>query len=180
MIPSASRAKDLWEKYQFPPEKRRHAELVSRVAGFIAEKLKKKDETLPINEELLRAGALLHDIDKNAPKLAGERHPETAVRILKEEGMAEVARLVATHPLHAILDPAIAPRTWEEKILFLSDKMVKHEIITVDERVALWKKEDLPQEAYDLLERTYPKVKELEQEIFSLVGVEPEDVKKLA
>lgn len=173
MIPTEEQTRALWDKYNLPEYKRNHVILVAKVAKFFA-------KYFSVNTRLLIAGALLHDIDKNAQKLPGEQHPDTAVRILTEEGMGEVAALVKTHPLHAILDPTIAPKTWEEKLLFLSDKMVKQDIVTVDERFALWRQEDLPAEAYDLLDRTYPKVKELEREIFTLIKSKPEDTRKLA
>lgn len=173
MIPTEDQAKALWDKYNLPEYKKNHVTLVAQVAKFFG-------NYFSVNKDLLIAGALLHDIDKNVPKLSGEQHPDTAVRILKEEGMEEVAALVKTHPLHAILDPVISPKTLEEKLLFLSDKMVKSDIITVDERFRLWRAEDLPSEAHDLLDRSYPKVKELEKEIFEKAGVKPEDVKILA
>lgn len=175
MIPTEVQAKKLWDKYNLPQQKRRHVELVSKVARFLASKINE-----PINLPLLIAGALLHDIDKAAQKLPGERHPDAAVRILKEEGTPEVANLVKTHPLHAILDPSIAPKSWEEKLLYLSDKMVKFEIITVDERFKLWNGEHLVPDAQEILNETYPKVKELEEEIFHLMGIKPNDVAKLA
>jgi hypothetical protein len=146
----------------------------------LAEKLIVNGSQFTVNGELLSAAALLHDIDKAVPKLPGEVHPDTGVRILKEEGMGEVAALVRTHPLHSVLDPSIAPTSWEEKILYLSDKMVKQEIITVDTRFDLWRREGLPQEAIQLLNRTYPLVKKLEAEIFSLIGTDPSDVRHLA
>jgi len=90
-----------------------------------------------------------------------------------------VAELVKTHPLHAILDPTIAPSTWEEKLLFLADKMVKYEIITVDKRFALWNAEHLPPKEQDILDRAYPKVKALEREVFDLIGIVSEDVVQL-
>ncbi len=187
MIPTEDQAKQLWDKYGLPEAKRRHVALVAKVARFLATKCQnsppKADqplaEKLKIDEPLLIAGALLHDIDKNIPKRLGEEHPDTGVRILREEGMEEVAELVKTHPLHAILDPKIAPKTWEEKLLYLSDKMVKQEIITVDERFRLWRSEPLPKEAYALLDACYPKVKALEKETFSFIGIEPIDVGKL-
>lgn len=163
MIPTEKQVKVLWEKYQLPENKRRHVTLVARVARNLSKKFN-------VNRKLLIAGALLHDIDKNAKKLPGERHPDTAVRILTEEGMSEVAGLVATHPLHAILDPRISPKTWEEKILYLADKMVKYEIITVDQRFKLWNDEHLPKDAQALLDAAYPKTKELEKEIFDLIA----------
>lgn len=170
MIPTEDQAKKLWDKYALPERKRRHAGLVAKVATNLATKLKAQSAKRKINEKLLIAAALLHDIDKNIPSLPGERHPDAAVRILREEGMGEVAELVKTHPLHAILDPAIAPKSWEEKILYLADKMVKDEVIGVDARFALWNDEHLPAEEQKILDAAYPKVKELEKEVFDLIG----------
>ncbi len=172
MIPTEVQAKTLWDKYNLPQQKRIHVALVAKVAMFFAEQSNKATK-LHINIELLKAAALLHDIDKNVPKLPGEQHPDAAVRILREEGMDEVADLVRTHPLHAILDPAIAPQTLEERLLFLADKMVKYEILTVDKRFALWNDEHLPPEKQDIFDRAYPKVKALEREICGMIAVNP-------
>lgn len=180
MIPDEQQAKALWDKYHLPENKRVHVELVAKAAMFFAKQITKRNGQETINNKLLLAGALLHDIDKAAEKLPGEKHPDTAVRILREGGMEEVAALVKTHPLHAILDLEIAPKTLEEKLLYLSDKMVKYEIISVDKRFDLWRAEKLPDDARRILEETYPIVKTLEKEIFSLIGVKPEMVAKLA
>lgn len=170
MIPTEDQAKMLWEKYGLPEGKRRHVALVARVARFLAQQIDKITKR-QINKPLLQAGALLHDIDKNVEKRPGEKHPDTAVRVLQEEGMGEVAAVVRTHSVHAILDPVIAPKTWEEKLLFLADKMVKQEVIGVDARFQQWNEENLPQEEMEMLKRAYPKVKELEKEVFNLIGV---------
>lgn len=171
MIPTEEQAKKLWEKYALPERKRRHVTLVAKVALFFAERMNALTHQ-PINASLLNAAALLHDIDKNVEKLPGERHPEGAVRILTEEGMGEVAHLVKTHPLHTMLNPAIVPKTWEEKLLYLADKMVKYEVIGVDERFRLWNDEHLPPEDQKDLDAAYPRVKELEKEVFELIGME--------
>lgn len=180
MIPDENQAKRLWDKYLLPEPKRVHAELVARVASFFVRECNRHIPGANANEALVIAGGLLHDIDKAVVKREGERHPDTAVRILRQEGMDEVADLVVTHPLHAIVDPSICPKTWEEKLLYLADKMVKYEIITVDKRFALWNEEHLPQEAQEMLDRCYPEVKKLEKEIFGFIGVEPQEVAKLA
>lgn len=166
--------KILWDKYHLPEVKRNHSLLVARVAVFLAKKLIEKGYV--INLDLLEKSALLHDIDKAIPKRSGERHPDTGVRILREEGMGEVANIVATHSLHFILDPQKAPKSWEEKLLFLSDKMVKHSIIGVDERFALWYKEDLPHQVKEELDGAYPKVKELEKEILTKSEVDYDEI----
>lgn len=176
MIPTESQAKRLWDKYGMPEGKRRHVTLVANVATLLATKRKAQSAKRKINEALLVAGALLHDIDKNIPKLPNEQHPDTGVRILCEEGMGEVAELVKTHPLHAILNPRIAPKTWEEKLLYLADKMVKDEVIGVDARFRLWNDEHLPEEEQRILDSAYPKVKQLEKEALDLIGSTPKRI----
>ena len=179
MIPTEEQCQKLWDKYQLPENKRVHVGLVAKVAKFLARKCQmlnppagRAGAKCKINTELLMAGALLHDIDKNAPKFPGEKHPDAAVRILREEGMGEAADLVKTHPLHAILDPAIAPKTIEEKLLFLADKMVKYEVIGVTARFALWNDEHLPDTQQVILDAAYPKVKKLEKEALDLIGTD--------
>lgn len=171
MIPAEEEIKKLWDRYRLPERKRRHATVVAKVAMMLAQKI-------PVDKKLLQAAALLHDIDSAALHLSGERHPDTAVRILRDEGMEEVADLVKTHPLHAILDPAIAPKTWEEKLLYLADKMVKYDIVGVTKRFALWRGEHLPVQERKILDASYPKVKKLEQEVFRLAGITLDDILK--
>lgn len=180
MIPTEIQAKALWDKYALPEKKRLHVALVSRVAIFLATECEKNIPMLHIDVSLLRASALLHDLDKAIPKLPGEQHPDAVVRILRQEDMKEVAEIVKTHSLHSILDPNIQPKTWEEKLLYLADKMVKLEIITVDERFTLWRDEQLPQDALVVLDACYPEVKKLEKEIMDIIGMSPEDIAKLA
>lgn len=179
MIPTEEQVKALWNTCHLPEKKRLHVTLVARVAVYLAQQINEVTN-LQINKNLLQAAALLHDIDKAVPKLPGEQHPDTAVRILEEEGMSEVAAVVKTHSLHAILDPKLTPSTWEQKLLYLADKMVKYEIITVDKRFALWQKEDLSPDAVGILDASYPLVKNMEKEIFDLLGVDAAAVAKLA
>lgn len=169
MIPTEEQAKALWDKYSLPEKKRVHVALVAKVAVWLASQFNIQHSTSSIKTELLNASALLHDIDKAIPKLPGEQHPDTAVRVLQKEGMEEVAAIVKTHSLHAILDPAIAPKTWEEKLLYLADKMVKQDVIGVDARFALWRAEDLPSDAVAILDACYPRVKALEQEVTTIL-----------
>jgi len=174
MIPSYQEAVLLWERYALPQKKQLHCTLVTKLALYIASAY--QDHGIKVNTNLLRAAALLHDIDKRVSGNKEERHPDTAVRMLQELHMEEVAALVKTHPLHAILDHTIYPTALEGKILFLSDKMVKYEIVGVDERFALWQKESLSQEERSVLEHAYPKVKQLEQEVLGSIGLTEEQV----
>ena len=133
----------IWNKYKLPEYKRNHCLWVAKVANFLAEKIMASKKNIKINTKDLITAALLHDIDKNIPKLSGENHPDAAVRILKQEGFgAGIVSLVASHPLQMIISSTMDKLTWEQKILYLSDKMVKHEVITVDERFKLWNQEN--------------------------------------
>lgn len=175
-IPTDKQIVNLWVTYHLPQNKRIHVQCVAKVAVFLAEQCHAADPQIVIDIPLLRAAALLHDIDKEIPRQPGEHHPDTAVRILIEEGFDAVASLVKTHSLYSVLDPEISPKKWEEKLLYLADKMVKYSVITVDQRFALWRAEQLPSEALKQLRICYPLVKKIEEEIFTLIRMQPEDV----
>lgn len=175
MVPSKKQCYKLWDKYNLSQKKRIHSNLVCKVALFLGKKLKEKG--IIINLDLLSAAAYLHDIDKNAPKRKGEKHPESAVRILKEEKLKEVAEVVRRHSLHCILDNKFAPQSWEQRLLYLADKMVKQSVIGVNERFKLWRNENLPQDVFDVLGATYPLVKHLKEQIFELAGTTLFDIK---
>lgn len=180
MIPTIQQAKTLWETYHLPEKKRIHVQFVSDVSVFLAKRLMEHDASIVIHIPLLMAASLLHDIDKAVEKLPHEKHPESAVRLLKQEHMEEVAEVVQYHSVHFIANPQTSPKTWEEQCLFLADKMVKYEVITVDERFLLWLSEDdLPEIEKQMLRNVYPLVKTLEQKIFSKIGIQPQDVAQL-
>jgi hypothetical protein len=180
MIPSRTQCYRLWDTYNLPERKRIHVQLVARTALFFAHTLKKKQSNLIINHALLEAGCLLHDIDKNIPRLPGEMHPQTAVRVLSAEGFFEVAQLIQYHSVQYIEHHETEPKTWEEKLLFLSDKMVHQEVVTVEERFRLWwQDERISLAQKEMLTRVFPLVKALEHDICSLIGVLPEDMQQL-
>lgn len=176
MIPNRAQCLLLFDRYELPSQKKIHVEAVTELALFFAKYAKEKEIT--VDEKLLQASSLLHDIDKMIPKKEGERHPDTAVRVLTELGFPEVAGVVAKHSLHHILRPETAPTSWEEKLLYLSDKMTKYEVIGVDHRFKLWYKENLSPDAVAELNAAYPKVKVLEKEVYERLGISFADLEK--
>lgn len=147
--------------------------MVAKVALILAQK------NNAVNEQLLYAAALLHDIDKNIQKLKGERHPDAGVRVLEQEGMNEVAEVIRTHPLHMILDEKAGPRTIEQQLLFIADKMTKQNFIGLEKRFQLWRTEDKDEISQRILEASYPKVIALRDEILGTAGITEEDIAKL-
>ncbi len=177
MIPTVNQARALWKTYDLPERKQTHCLLVAEVALWLAKHIEQNTH-IPLSKDALYSAGLLHDIDKNIVKCPGETHPDAGVRILQKLGMEEIASLVRSHPLHAILDESISPKTLEEKILYLADKMTKYEVISVDERFRLWRKEELSQHEQAVLDASYPKAKQLEAEICSLLQMDIEKMIK--
>lgn len=179
MIPNKEDIISLWDTYNFPQYKRIHCDMVRRVALILSTHIKKQNPSIFINEQLLEAAALLHDLDKNIPRLPGEHHPDTVIRILIEHGMTEVAEVVRTHPLHMILDSEKGPKTIEQQLLYLSDKTTKQEFIGVAKRFMEWDKEDTDEMSKKILTATRPKVLELQNEILQKAGISEEELSLL-
>lgn len=149
-------------------KKKIHSEMVTKVASLIAKKIAEKSD---IHIRLVQSAALLHDLDKALEKKEGERHPDAGVRFMKEQGYDELISIITKHPVHTILDEQQKPTTIEEKVVFLSDKMVKYDMIGVKQRFALWLAENSGPEQKKVFETAYPKVLALEKEIAGMIGM---------
>jgi putative nucleotidyltransferase with HDIG domain len=175
MIPDEKTAKMLWDTYDLPHYKRIHCAMVAKVAQILAQKIQFQSlihhSTMHINEQLLYAASLLHDIDKNVEKQKGEHHPDAGVRILKEGGMDDVAEVIRTHPLHTIIYPSAEPKTIEQQILFIADKMTKQTCIGLEARFNLWRQEDMDADSQEILVQSYPKVLALRDTLLEQAGI---------
>ena len=167
----------IWDKYVLPDKKRIHVRLVAAVSMYISNLCMKQQHMKPINTELLRIAALFHDIDKAVQKNPGERHPDTAVRIVQNEGFPEAAKIIQTHVVDSVLHSLTRPKTIEEKIVYLSDKMCVNEVISVDERFERWMSEPIPEAAKKELISCYPYAKDIEKEIFALAHTTARDIR---
>lgn len=175
MIPNKELCFKLLEKYDFPESKYPHVKAVEKIAEFLADGLEKKGKK--INRQLVLAASLLHDIDKGMGEGAIGQHPMKGVEVLRGEGCQEVAEVIIKHDIEAFLDPVRIPKTWEEKIVALADKMAKDKVLTVDERYRLWFDEGIAEQE-EVLRKTYPKLKELEGEILGILEMNAEGVKE--
>ena len=112
---------------------------------------------IKINRELVKAAALLHDVKKLSPN-----HEFTGSEYIKSLGYPEVAVLIKKHGLSKLDDEDFIPKTWEEKIIFYSDKRLKNDkIVSVDERF-----EDIRKRyKRDIVEHEYQLTKKIEKEL---------------
>ncbi len=105
----------------------RHCEAVAAVATAVAEAL---HPVLPaLDVQLVRSGALLHDIAKGS-----RRHAATAQHLMEGLGLRRLGEVVGAHMV--IPDEHLAASTvTEEQLVYLADKMVvKDGVAGIDER----------------------------------------------
>ncbi len=148
-----------------------HSYKVAKVAAIIAEELLLIG--FDIDKDLVLSSALLHDITKYDSIInRGEDHAVSGGVFLRERGYPNVAEIVENH---IMLLPDNGNLIMEKKIIFYSDKRVKHtKVVSLDDRY------------YDLLER-YGKsetsvrwikdgfviAKGIESELFSNINIPP-------
>jgi putative nucleotidyltransferase with HDIG domain len=115
----------LLQKRQTPQLVINHCRAVAEKAEEITAVLIKRGS--PINQELVFAGALLHDIARSQ-----KQHAATGASWLEAEGYPKVAKLIAEHeelPEPVYLD--------ESAVVYMADKLILGtEEVTLEERFA--------------------------------------------
>ena len=127
-IPSREQCLQILKDNKTPSNIIEHCKAVAKFAGEIAEKLIKKGRK--VNRELVVAGALLHDIERHK-----DNHVARGAELVKKLGYPEVAEVVSKHTLYKVEMEENQPKTFEEKIVFYADKMVKNDkVVSLEER----------------------------------------------
>jgi putative nucleotidyltransferase with HDIG domain len=176
-IPDETACLALLEKYHCPDHIIEHSKAVWGVARIIGEGLIRKEH--PIDMALLKASCLLHDIAKY-PCLVEKKgwHDVVGAEMLKEEGLAAIADIVAQHV--RLTDRADSDIK-EEHVLFYADKRVVHDrVVTLRERFRyLAETYGRTQELIDKLKIMEDSTFRLEERIFDLLDFSPDDVPTL-
>jgi uncharacterized protein len=149
-----------------------HSEQVCRVALCLTRQLSAFD--IPLNGDLIRASAMLHDITKTRSFKTKENHAETGGHYLAERGYPEVGHIVAQH---VKLDHYFAsPVPSEAEIVNYADKRVLH-----DEIAPLAKRMGYILEKYgensrykDQIMRLWEKSIDLERKLFADLPFSPD------
>lgn len=112
-----------------------HVQAVSALAYQLAVWLRAAGET--IDPLLAQRGGMLHDLAKvSTLHTPGVNHGEAAAHILSEAGQPALAEIARRHILSNLLDKDLAPRTWEEKVVFFADKITEgSRLVTLEQRI---------------------------------------------
>ena len=172
-LPTRKQCIEILDEHNVPENIKQHTFAVNKVAIFLAKKLKEAGEEVDI--DLVDRASLLHDLDK-IPTLNTGMHGKLAQEILSKKGYPLIAEIVCKHKLSSIRDGGL--RTWEEKIVNYADKRCKDETIVLLEERFHDLRERYKESIYSDSEKLEKLFLELEKEIFNIIGIKPEDLKK--
>jgi len=140
-VPSINECLRLMEQYAMLDNIREHSFVVARVAETILDNLhppEKNGCTLP-DRDLVRAGALLHDIAKTICLDGSCRHADEGMRICTEHKFPEIAQIVKEHVILSAFhrDRYRRGQFSAIELIYYSDKRVMHDtVVSLDERIA--------------------------------------------
>ena len=166
-------AEGFFRRYRYPGWLRAHSRVVGRIATRIAEAHLAAGADLDVRAVGL--GAYLHDIGKS-PLLSGDEraHHVLGPLVLSAEGLPALVELSRRHPVYAPRDPATAPRTLAEKIVYYADRRGGQEVVTLESRID----EQLARfpELAGVRDADLAMARAIEAEIFRGIALVPDDL----
>ena len=154
-----------------------HSLEVARVALFISTELNKRGHKISL--DLVEAASLLHDLTKTECLKTKEDHARTGYHLLKQMGYERVGEVVAQH---IWLGKGGDPLTLsEEEIVNYADKRVMHDrIVSLEEMFNDLKvRYGRDQKAIEYLDRMEKEIYGIEQKIFFILQMDPNDLLNL-
>ena len=166
-------AERFYARYGYPDWLREHSRLVGAVARTLAEAHAARGSR--IDAEMVALAGLLHDIGRS-PLLKGDprEHNELSALVLAAEGLDACVEPARRHAIYTVLDPATAPRTLEEKVVYVADRRGGMKIETLEERA----QETAARHPRfsDEIARAIPIAKRIEAEVFAALAFGPGDL----
>ncbi len=159
------------------PQIVRHSKQVCRVALCLTRGLNNANHVF-INQELVQAAALLHDITKTRSLVTGENHPRTGEDFLAMLGYPDVGKIVAQHVQLNNYFESETPNAAE--IVNYSDKRVLNDaIVSLEHRMAyiLKRYAKTPQDA-QRIEYLLKLSRQVENRIFEHLSFTPDQLEK--
>jgi hypothetical protein len=117
----AASAERFYARYRYPDWLREHSRVVGTIGAVLARARVAAGEAIDV--ETVTLAAYLHDIGRS-PLLAGDprEHNELSALILAAEGLDGCVEPARRHAIYTVLEPATAPRTMDEKLVYIADR----------------------------------------------------------
>jgi putative nucleotidyltransferase with HDIG domain len=122
-LPTLAACLDYLRGEAAPPNLIEHCLGVAACAYWTASWMKKAG--VFVDPLLAHRGGLLHDLDKITGREQGIPHGEWSSKLLHQWGYPLLAKIAESHVISRILNSARSPETWEEKVVFYTDKLVE-------------------------------------------------------
>jgi hypothetical protein len=169
----STKADGFFKRYRYPDWLERH----SRVVGAIAEALvaARRGGAPQIDPDAVVLAAYLHAIGRS-PLLAGDPRDHNILSglVLAAEGLDPCAELARRHAIYTVLDSELAPRTAEEKLVYVADRRGGQSVEPLEERARDTARRN-PKYATEIT-RAIPLAKAIEREVFADVSFGPEEL----
>jgi len=164
-VPSEEQCIELLKENNVPKNVLAHSKKVTEFAVGLAKQLKANG--IKVNIELVRAGALLHDLDKIYTLKKKGRHGFLAEEILEGKGLHEIAVIARKH----VLENVTELESIEEKLVFYADKrVIDNRIVSLKERLDfILKKYGTTEKARADFKASKPAIFALERELMQMV-----------
>jgi hypothetical protein len=169
----STKAEALFRRYRYPDWLATH----SQVVGAIAEALitARRSGAARIDAEAVVLAAYLHDVGRS-PLLAGDTRDHNVLSglVLAAEGLDACVELARRHAIYTVLDLELAPRTAEEKLVYVADRRGGQDVKPLEERARDTARRNPKYTAE--IERAIPLAKAIEREVFSDVSFGPDEL----
>lgn len=132
MTKISTNAEHYFDRYAYPDWLRTHSLVVGRIAETIAAAHR---GAAGLDTAAVGLAGYLHDIGKS-PLLAGDarQHDELSALVLAAEGLGGCVEPSRRHAVYSVRDPATAPRTLADKIVYVADRRGGLRVQSVEER----------------------------------------------
>ena len=177
MVPNREECLRLMGQYGMLENIIAHSLEVAKVALYLSVELNKKGQRVDLG--LVEAASLLHDLTKTECLKTKEDHAQTGSQLLKGMGYERVGEVVARHIwIGKEGDPL---SVYEEEIVNYADKRVMHDrIVSLEKRFNdLKERYGGNQRAMDYLDRLQKEIYGIENKIFFILQVNPNDLQHL-
>ncbi|MEX2046650.1 MAG: HD domain-containing protein [Chloroflexota bacterium] len=171
MTQISTEAERFFDRYAYPDWLRAHSLLVGRIAEtLVAVHRGLKGE----GRDIALAG-YLHDIGRS-PLVAGDtrEHNELSALILAAEGLSGSVEPARRHAIYTVLDPATAPATLADKIVYIADRRGGMRVEPLEVRARDTARRH-PRFAAEI-ERAVPIARTIEREVFAGLPFAPDEL----
>jgi len=169
----STKAEAYFKRYRYPDWLETH----SRVVGAIAEALvaARRKGAAKIDPEAVGLAAYLHDIGRS-PLLSGDSRDHNILSglVLAAEGLASCVELARRHAIYTVLEPELAPRTAEERLVYVADRRGGQSVEPLEDRARDTARRNPKYTAE--IERAIPLAKALELDVFEDISFGPDEL----